>query len=101
MKRFLLACGLVGSLALGTAPAFAGSSSNFSDSALLAAGCISRTQAISIAMKTVPNAKVISASFEDSDNIAHWSVDLVGAVYEYEVWISCSGKVLRVITQPK
>lgn len=72
-----------------------------SEAALAAAGVITRAQAIAIAEAAVPNTKLIAAHFERNDSPPHWSVDLLGSTYEYEVWVSVGGKVLRVITQPK
>ena len=98
IRTLLLASCLAGFSAIQGAHAATGA---ISDSTLQAAGIISRTQAIAIARKAEPNAVAIAAVFEKSDSIPHWSVDLVGSVYEYEVWVSAGGSVLRIITQPK
>lgn len=61
---------------------------------------ISKAQAKAIALQAVGGGTVILAQLERSDGPVHWSIDIVGSTHEYEVWVSTSGKVLKIITQP-
>ena len=70
------------------------------EQAFVQAGAISKQQAIRIALKAVGGGKVVQAVFETQDNVAHWSIDILGKAVEHEVWVAASGKVLRIITQP-
>ncbi len=65
------------------------------------ANVITKQQAINIALQAVGGGTVISCVFEKEDHNAHWTVDILGKNAEYEVWVSPSGKVLRIITQPE
>ncbi len=67
---------------------------------LQALSSITKTQAIAIALKAVGGGKVISAIVETEDRNTHWTIDIVGARYEYEVWVSLSGSVVKIIAQP-
>ena len=73
----------------------------YNENALAAAGVISKSQAIAIALKAVGGGHVISAVFETEDHLSHWTVDIIGGAYEYEVWVAASGSIQRIITQPK
>jgi uncharacterized membrane protein YkoI len=99
MFRILfLSAAIVGSSSIVATPVLA---ADYTESSLAAAGVISKSQAIAIALSAVGGGSVIGAVFERQDHIPHWSIDIVGAKYEYEVWVGVTGKVLRVITQPK
>jgi uncharacterized membrane protein YkoI len=65
------------------------------------AGVVTKAQAEAIALQAVGNGKIIAALLEKEDNgLIHWSIDIRGTRYDFEVWVSTSGKVLRIITQP-
>jgi hypothetical protein len=64
-----------------------------------ALGC-SKQAAVNVALKAVGGCQVIQVVFETEDHIPHWSVDIVGSTKEFEVWVSVSCKVIRIITQP-
>jgi hypothetical protein len=64
-----------------------------------ALGC-SKHAAEAVALKAVHGGRVIQVVYEGGDTPPHWSVDIVGSTYEYEVWVSVSCKVIRIITQP-
>jgi hypothetical protein len=64
-----------------------------------AAGC-SKQNAERVALRKIGGGQVVGIVFEREDHILHWSVDIVGSAYEYEVWVSVSCKVLREIRQP-
>lgn len=68
--------------------------------AIAQASTITKQQAEAIALKAVGGGKVVLAVLEKEDHSVHWSIDIVGANAEHEVWVSTSGKVLRIITQP-
>lgn len=70
-------------------------------SALAAAGVISKAQAIAIASAAVGGGTVVGADYGKSGTLLHWSVEIIGVRYEYVVWVSSSGKVLRIIAQPR
>jgi len=93
-----LAALLLGGAVITTTPAVA---SPYNEAALNAAGVISKARAIAIAQAAVGGGAVVGAVFETQDHVPHWSIDIIGAKYEYEVWVSAGGTVLRVITQPK
>ena len=61
---------------------------------------ISKAQAEAIALHAVGGGTVVLALLERTDGPVHWSIDIVGTVNEHEVWVSTSGKVLKIITQP-
>ena len=61
---------------------------------------ISKQQAESIALRAVGGGTVLLAVLERENHLIHWSVDITGATAEYEVWVSTSGKVLKIIKQP-
>jgi uncharacterized membrane protein YkoI len=61
---------------------------------------LSKSQAEAIALHAVGGGTVILALLERRDGPVHWSIDIVGSTHEYEVWVSTSGKVLKIITQP-
>ena len=86
-------------VAMGATPA--GATPVYADTALAQAGVVSRSQAVAIALNAVGGGSVLAAVFEKQDHIPHWSIDIVGAKYEYEVWVGVTGNVLRIITQPK
>jgi len=73
----------------------------YSEDALAAAGVISKSQAIAVALKSVGGGRAISAVFETEDHLSHWTVDIIGTTYEYEVWVAASGSIQRIITQPR
>lgn len=83
----------------GAVPAMANIAIN--EAQAVQAGVITKAQAEAIALKAVGGGTVISAILEKEDNgLIHWSVDIRGTRYDFEVWVSTSGKVLRIITQP-
>jgi uncharacterized membrane protein YkoI len=61
---------------------------------------LNKSQAEAIALHAVGGGTVILALLERRDGPVHWSIDIVGSTHEYEVWVSTSGKVLKIITQP-
>jgi len=61
---------------------------------------ITKQQAVSIALQAVGGGTVLQTLLERENGFVHWSVDIVGSRYEYEVWVSTRGKVLKIITQP-
>jgi len=71
------------------------------DAQLATAGVVTKAAAEQIALAAVGNGTVVAALFEHNDHVLHWSVDIVGAANEYEVWVGTSGKVLKIITQPR
>jgi uncharacterized membrane protein YkoI len=94
---------LVGALALTTA--LAGSvvqaqSLSPESAAAVQAVSLNKSQAVAIALHAVGGGTVILALLERRDGPVHWSIDIVGSTHEYEVWVSTSGKVLKIITQP-
>ncbi len=74
--------------------------SNFAaEQAFAAATGITKQAATAIALKAVGGGTVIQAVYEKQDRIPHWSIDIVKAPFEYEVWVNGSGQVIRTITQ--
>jgi|GEM_PF-3161537 len=98
-RNFLMAACFAGPVAAVAMPAAA--TPGYSESALAQAGVVSKSQAIAVALAAVGGGSVLNAVFEKQDHIPHWSIDIAGAKYEYEVWVGVSGVVLRIITQPK
>ena len=91
----LLAC----SVALAAGPVMANIAIN--EAQAVQAGVVSKAQADAVALQAVGGGKIVSALLEKEDNgLIHWSIDIRGARYDFEVWVSTSGKVLRIITQP-
>jgi uncharacterized membrane protein YkoI len=71
------------------------------ESQAVQAGVVGKAEAERVALRAVGGGRIVSAILEKEDNgLIHWSVDIRGARYEYEVWVSTSGKVLKIITQP-
>ncbi len=65
------------------------------------AGCQHhQARAEAISLQAVGGGTVLQAVLEREDHFIHWSVDIVGSTAEHEVWVSTSGKVLKIITQP-
>jgi uncharacterized membrane protein YkoI len=90
---------MVCSVTLAAAPALANIAIN--EAQAVQAGVIGKVQAERVALRTVGGGRIVSAVLEKEDNgLIHWSIDIRGARYEYEVWVSTSGKVLKIITQP-
>ncbi len=106
IKTLLAAAVLANGLAI-AAPAFAGEHEKEYEvqtsnaQTLAAAGVITKAQAVTIAVAAVGGGTVVRSAFEKGDRILHWSVDIVNGKYDYEVWVGTTGKVLRVITQPR
>jgi len=74
--------------------------SNFAaEQAFAAATGVTKQAAIAIALKAVGGGTVVQAIFERQDRIPHWSVDIILAPHDYEVWVSGSGQVIRIIKQ--
>ena len=61
---------------------------------------ITKQRAETIALQAVGGGTVVLAVLERDNGSLHWSIDIVGARNEYEVWVSTQGKVLKIITQP-
>ena len=60
--------------------------------------CIGKAQAEQDALNAVGGGTVLRAVFEGQDKPPHWSVDIrQSGNVEYEVWVSCSGKILKII----
>ena len=68
--------------------------------AMVQAATISKQHAVSIAEQAVGGGTVVLVVLERDNGFMHWSVDIIGATAEYEVWVSTHGKVVRIITQP-
>jgi uncharacterized membrane protein YkoI len=69
--------------------------------AIAQASAIKKAQAEAIALNAVKDGgTVVLAVLEKEDGKIHWSIDIVGKTAEYEVWVSTSGKVLKIITEP-
>jgi hypothetical protein len=63
-----------------------------------AAGCIGKSTAEQDALAAVGGGTVLKVVFEAGDKPPHWSVDVKKTKGgEAEVWVSCSGKILRII----
>lgn len=99
LRNCLMAACFAGPVAIAAMPAVAAPA--YSDAALAQAGVISKSQAVAVALAAVGGGNVIAVTFEKQDHVPHWSIDVVGAKYEHEVWVGVSGTVLRIITQPK
>lgn len=69
-------------------------------SAVEQAAAISKQRADAIALQAVGGGTVVQAVLERENNLIHWSVDITSSTAEHEVWVSTSGKVLKIITQP-
>jgi len=62
------------------------------------ASCITKAQAEADALKAVGGGTVLLAVYEGGDTPPHWSVDVrLRNGNEDEVWVSCSGKILKII----
>lgn len=62
---------------------------------------ISKAQAESDALAAVNGGTVLQAVLEKNMGKKTWSVDVLGADHEYEVWVDAhSGAILKIITQP-
>jgi hypothetical protein len=68
--------------------------------AALQAYSVTKQRAEAIALQAVGGGTVMLAVLERENSSIHWSIDIVGSTAEYEVWVSTSGKVLKIITQP-
>jgi hypothetical protein len=62
------------------------------------ASCITKAQAEADALRAVGGGTVLLAVYEGGDYPPHWSVDVrLKNGTEDEVWVSCSGKILKII----
>ncbi|MGO9272832.1 MAG: PepSY domain-containing protein [Terriglobia bacterium] len=62
------------------------------------ASCISKGTAEKVALAAVKGGTVVAVVFEGGDNPRHWSVDITHKDgTDYEVWVSCTGKILSII----
>jgi uncharacterized membrane protein YkoI len=68
--------------------------------AAMQAVSITKQRAEAIALQAVGGGTVVLAVLERENGFIHWSIDIVGSTAEHEVWVSTSGKVLKIITQP-
>ena len=66
-----------------------------------ARGLITRQEAEQDALKAVGGGQVLQAVLDTNMGRKTWSVDILGASNEYEVWVDAhSGAILKIITQP-
>jgi hypothetical protein len=101
MKTLLGAGAVLLGLGVTAPPESVAATSNFAaEQAFVNATGVTQQAAVAVALKAVGGGKVIQAVFEKQDHIPHWSIDIVLAPNEHEVWVSAAGKVIRVITQP-
>ncbi len=99
VSKFLAPALMVCSVALSTVPAMANVAIN--EALAVQAGVVGKAQAERVALQAVGGGRIVSAILEKEDSgLIHWSIDIRGARYEFEVWVSTSGKVLKIITQP-
>jgi hypothetical protein len=64
----------------------------------MAYACITKATAQADALAAVGGGTVILTVYEGQDKPPHWSVDVrKSANLEYEVWVDCSGKILKII----
>src|SRR3974390_2027202 len=96
---------LLGALVLATA--VAGQAANATAvpgeaaaAAAVQATTITKQRAEAIALQAVGGGMVVLAVLEREDGTIHWSIDITGSTAEHEVWVSTSGRVLKIITQP-
>src|SRR5215469_13472945 len=62
---------------------------------------ISKAQAESDALAAVGGGTVLQAVLDTNMGKRTWSVDILGAAHEYEVWVDAhTGAILKIITQP-
>jgi len=62
---------------------------------------LSKQQAEQDALAAVGGGTVMQARLERDNGKKYWSVDIVGATNEYEVWVDAySGAILKIISQP-
>ena len=61
---------------------------------------ITKARAEAIALQAVGGGTVVLALLERDNGSIHWSIDIVGSTAEHEVWVSTTGKVIKIITQP-
>jgi len=97
-KSFLLGALVVATAAIGSAAL--AHPTPVEKTAAVQAAVISSQRAEAIALQAVGGGTVLQAVLEREDHFVHWSVDIVGATDEFEVWVSTRGKVLKIITQP-
>ena len=101
--KILPKASLLGALMLATAlagPVAQAQSLTPEAAAAVQAISLNKSQAEAIALHAVGGGTVILALLERRDGPVHWSIDIVGSTHEYEVWVSTSGKVLKIIIQP-
>ena len=68
---------------------------------VMASTLISKTQAENDALAAVGGGTVVQAVLDTNMGRKTWSVDIVGAAHEYEVWVDAhTGAILKIITQP-
>jgi uncharacterized membrane protein YkoI len=70
---------------------------------LLAQGkIISKQQAEQDALAAVGGGQVLRAALDRNGGKKVWSVDILGASHEFEVWVDAyTGAIVKIITQPK
>ena len=61
---------------------------------------ITKARAESIAQQAAGGGTVVLALLEREDGSVHWSIDIVSSTAEHEVWVSTTGRVIKIITQP-
>jgi uncharacterized membrane protein YkoI len=61
---------------------------------------ITKARAEAIALQAVGGGTVVLALLERDNGSVHWSIDIVGSTAEHEVWVSTTGRVIKIITQP-
>lgn len=63
---------------------------------------ISKQQAEQDALAAVGGGQVLHAALDSNGGRKVWSVDILGATNEYEVWVDAhTGAIVKIITQPK
>ena len=101
--KFIPKAALLGALALATAvigQVVQAQPIPVESMAAVQAVSIAKARAEAIALQAVGGGSVVLALLERDNGSIHWSIDIVGSTAEHEVWVSTTGKVIKIITQP-